>query len=244
MGEGTVAVGAAREDEPGSVYLFEKPKAGLWQSTSDAVELTAPDAENTSSFGWSVVISGDTLVVGMPQQAGAGAAYLYTRPPGGWAAVTDPIKLTPPDGSNGDMFGASVAIDGDTVVVGAAGYGEIPLRGAAYVFTKPVEGWSSTTDADKLVPPVRDSGDWFGWSVAVSGHVVVVGAAKNEAYLFTKPLGGWGTGPMEPISFAVAPTGDGALDVSVAVVDNMLVLGASSEASPGVIYIFENVQER
>ena len=147
----TVAVGAIRENEPGSLYLFEKPGRGAWQSTSDAIELTAPDTADTSFFGWSVVISDDTLVVGMPQQAGAGAAYLYSRPPDGWASVSDPIKLTVPDGCTEDMFGASVAINGDTVVVGAAGYGESPQRGAAYVFTKPVEGWSSTSDADKLV---------------------------------------------------------------------------------------------
>ena len=152
VGSETVAVGAIRENEPGSLYLFEKPGRGAWQSTSDAIELTAPDTADTSFFGWSVVISDDTLVVGMPQQAGAGAAYLYSRPPDGWASVSDPIKLTAPDGCTGDMFGASVAINGDTVVVGAAGYGESPQRGAAYVFTKPVEGWSSTSDADKLVP--------------------------------------------------------------------------------------------
>ena len=149
VGSETVAVGAIRENEPGSLYLFEKPGRGAWQSTSDAIELTAPDTVDTSFFGWSVVISDDTLVVGMPQQAGA--AYLYSRPPDGWASVSDPIKLTAPDGCTGDMFGASVAINGDTVVVGAAGYGESPQRGAAYVFTKPVEGWSSTSDADKLV---------------------------------------------------------------------------------------------
>ena len=246
VGSETVAVGAIRENEPGSLYLFEKPGRGAWQSTSDAIELTATDTENSSYFGWSVAFSDDVLVVGMPQQAGAGAAYLYSRPPDGWASVSDPIKLTAPGGCTGHMFGASVAIDGDTVVVGAAGYGESPKRGAAYVFTKPAEGWSSTSDAVMLVPPVRDQGDWFGWSVAVSGDVVVVGAndAYNsgyEAYLFAKPLGGWGTATIKPVSFALEPSGNYAIGSSVAVVDNRLVLASSSETSPGAVYIFENV---
>ena len=248
VGSETVAVGAIRENKPGSLYLFEKPGRGAWQSTSDAIELTATDTETSSYFGWSVAFSDDVLVVGMPQQAGAGAAYLYSRPPDGWASVSDPIKLTAPGGCTEYMFGASVAINGDTVVVGAAGYGESPQRGAAYVFTKPAEGWSSTSDAVMLVPPVRDLGDWFGWSVAVSGDVVMVGAndayktaAGYEAYMFAKPLGGWGTGNIEPISFALEPTGNYAVGSSVAVVDDRVVLAASSEVSPGAVYIFENV---
>ena len=249
VGAETVAVGAFREDEPGSVFLFEKPGASAWQSTSDAMELTAPDTEDSSLFSWSVAVSDDMLVVGMPREDGAGVAYLYTKPPTGWASVANPIMLTSPDGRPGDMFGASVAVSGDTVVVGAAGFGEVPLPGAAYVFTKPAEGWSSTSDAAKLVPPVSDYGDWFGWSVAVSGDAVVVGAydqyltnAGNEAYLFTRPPGGWGTDPTTPISFSIdEPTKVGPFGVSVSVVGGMVILGASSEDGHGAVYVFEDV---
>ena len=253
MSGGTIAVGVYREDESGAVYLFEKSPEGLWQSTPDAIELTAPDAiarEDASLFGWSVAISDDTLVVGMPREGDPGAAYLFTRPPAGWASVEDPIELTAPDGSVGDMFGASVAISGDTVVVGAAGYGKNLQRGSAFVFAKPASGWASTFDAAKLVPPVRESGDWFGWSVAVSGDAVLVGAddsnaiyGRYDAYLFATPWDGWSRGwdtvTIDPFPFAIESTGDDAYGISVAVVDDIVVLGASNLEGPGAVYVFD-----
>ena len=246
---GTAVVGAIREDEPGAAYLFMMPDGGPWRSTSGAIELTAPDAEGSSYFGWSVAITGDTLVVGMPSQDGPGAAYLYTKPRDGWAFVADPVKLTSPGATPVDMFGASVAISGDTVVIGAAGFGSVPLHGAAYVFTKPADGWASTSDAAKLMPEFGESGDWFGWSVAVRGDTVVVGAqnnstapATNAAYLFSRPDGGWVSVSAPPFEVAVAGSVDsGEFEVSVAIARKTVVIGASSESDPGAVYVFEDV---
>ena len=246
---GTAVVGAIREDEPGAAYLFMMPDGGPWRSTSGAIELTAPDAEGSSYFGWSVAITEDTLVVGMPSEEGPGAAYLYTKPRDGWAFVADPVKLTSPGATPVDMFGASVAISGDTVVIGAAGFGSVPLHGAAYVFTKPADGWASTSDAAKLMPEFGESGDWFGWSVAVRGDTVVVGAqnnstapATNAAYLFSRPDGGWVSVSAPPFEVAVAGSVDsGEFEVSVAIARKTVVIGASSESDPGAVYVFEDV---
>ena len=106
----------------------------------------------------------------MPRRNGLGEVYVYTKPSSGWGSVSAPVKLTPPDGKTWDMFGESVAIDGDTVVVGAPGVSYEDIQGATYVFTKPASGWVSTSDAAKLTPETGRSGDLFGSSVAVEGR--------------------------------------------------------------------------
>ncbi len=243
------AVGDQDEGDPGSAYLFMRANGGPWRSTSHGIKLGSPDEEDSSLFGWSVAITGDTLVVGMPSEEGPGAAYLYTKPRDGWAFVADPVKLTSPGATPVDMFGASVAISGDTVVIGAAGFGSVPLHGAAYVFTKPADGWASTSDAAKLMPEFGESGDWFGWSVAVRGDTVVVGAqnnstapATNAAYLFSRPDGGWVSVSAPPFEVAVAGSVDsGEFEVSVAIARKTVVIGASSETDPSAVYVFEDV---
>jgi hypothetical protein len=92
-------------------------------------------------FGFSVAISGDTVVVGaLFDDIGAntdqGSAYVFVKPVGGWAGnLTESAKLTASDGAGGDSFGFSVAISGDTVVVGALDrIGVNADQGSAYVF--------------------------------------------------------------------------------------------------------------
>jgi hypothetical protein len=91
-------------------------------------------------FGSSVAISGDTVVVGAlgdnigpnPDQ---GAAYVFVKPSGSWTTTsTFTAKLTASDGAVDDYFGSSVAVSGDTVVVGAPVFAEAARPGAAYVF--------------------------------------------------------------------------------------------------------------
>ena len=97
-------------------------------------KLTASDAAARDTFGLSVSISGDTVVVG----AVSGSAYVFEKPIGGWSGpLTETAKLTASDA----FGGISVSISGDTVVVGvwdapcAAGFS----CGSAYVFEKPHE---------------------------------------------------------------------------------------------------------
>src|ERR1700691_987793 len=90
------------------------------------------------------------------------------------------FTLTAADGVDGDGFGDSVAIDGNTVVVGAYGATFNGLRGpgAAYVFVKPAGGWSNMTQTAELTASDRQNGDYFGGSVAISGNTIVVGASE------------------------------------------------------------------
>ena len=112
--------------------------------------------------------------------------------------LTQLAELTPTDRFNQDWFGTSVAVDKDTVVVGDFD-ANIEQYGAAYVYLKPASGWGDMTQVAKLTS--SDNGEGFGTSVAVSGNVIVVGAANTSnfepsatpgaVYVFVKPVGGW-----------------------------------------------------
>jgi hypothetical protein len=86
-------------------------------------KLTASDGEFGDAFGAAVAISGNTVVVGAPASIGTnvyeGAVYVFTKPGSGWANMTQVAKLTPSNAQWSDTFGLSVAISGNTVVVGA-----------------------------------------------------------------------------------------------------------------------------
>lgn len=156
-----------------------------------------PDA-----FGYSLAISGDTLVVGartLGTDVGSvfpGAAFVYARSGGSWRLEQE---LSASDGASGDGFGEAVGIDGDTIVVGA-NYHLNPRgdnAGAAYVFTRSADGW---TQAAELRASDGDHGDEFGAAVAVSGSTILVGAhlatddwgeVTGAAYVFSGSGGAW-----------------------------------------------------
>jgi hypothetical protein len=118
--------------------------------------------------------------------------------------MTEVAKLTSSD--NGQGFGTSVAISGDTIVVGAANTSNFDAPaagpGAAYVFVKPASGWADTTETAKLTASDGEPGDAFGVSVSISGNTIAVGAFfaqdasgndfAGKAYVFVRPGTGWG----------------------------------------------------
>jgi len=150
------------------VYL---PAAFAFSQTSSVenVKITAPDAANFDAFGMSVAIDADTAVVGAhysPAGVQRGAVYVYVRGGTNWVFQK---KLTASDGSGGDLFGFSVAIQGDTVLVGALN--------KAYVYTRSGTNWSERT---RLVGSDTAGGDRFGSSVAISGDTFVIGAVADD----------------------------------------------------------------
>jgi hypothetical protein len=177
----------------GSAYVFVRPGAG-WANMTQAAKLTASDGAAYDLFGASVAISGDTVVVGATGDDGKGSAYVFVKPAGGWVDMTQTAKLTASDGADGDGFGGSVAISGDTVVVGAFNddWGGLYDQGSAYVFVKPDTGWADMTQTAKLTASDPTGYCRFGFSVAISGDAVVTGAHPCvAAYIFVKPLAGW-----------------------------------------------------
>ncbi len=171
----------------GSAYLFEPDGAGGWAET----KLTASDGSAFDRFGYSVAISGDRIVVGAAEDDGtgfnSGSVYVYESDgAGGWAET----KLAALDGAAEDLFGWSVAISGDWIVVGAPFDDDNDAdSGSVYVYESDgVGGWAAT----KLAALDSALGDSFGWSVAISGDRMVVGAyldddngtSSGSAYVF------------------------------------------------------------
>ena len=105
---------------------------------------------------------------------------LFRSTGGSW---TQQAKLMASDAQSSDYFGWSVAVSGDTAVIGA--YGEATggtAAGAAYVFTRTGGSW---TQQAKLMASDAVDGDYFGYSVAVSGDTAVIGASNADAaYIF------------------------------------------------------------
>ena len=131
-----------------------------------------------TSSGWSVAVSGNTVVAGAPNHEvgsnpGQGAAYVFVMPATGpWVNATQTAELTASDGQAGDELGWSVAVSGNTIVAGARArqIGANDDQGAAYVCTEPSGGWVTTSaDTAELTASDGSTGDNLGESVAVSG---------------------------------------------------------------------------
>ena len=200
------------------------------------------------NFGLSVAISGTTIVVGAPYATVGtnqwqGAAYVFVKPPSGWTDMTQTGMLTASNGGLNNNFGWSVAIDKNTIVVGATSY--ISL-GAAYVFVKPEGGWRDMTQTATL----RDLGvgDFLGMSVGVSGDTVVATSTvtgnygAGVAYVYVKPPGGW----TDASQTATLNPSDGRqgdfFGYSSSISGDTVVVGSPNDLTPGAAYVFVKPQ--
>jgi len=181
-----------------ALCVLALPAGGQWPQRD---HLFADDAAVHDLFGRSVATSGDTIVVGAALDSTAagtraGSAYVFTRTGGTWSQQG---HLFADDAAAGDEFGDSVAISGDTIVVGA--YGDVnaagDIAGSAYVFTRTGTTWSQQ---DHLFADDAAAGDNFGYSVAIDGDTIVVGAYSDDtaagadagsAYVFTRTGSTW-----------------------------------------------------
>ncbi|MDQ3013132.1 MAG: putative Ig domain-containing protein, partial [Acidobacteriota bacterium] len=180
----TVVIGVP--NAPGGyegMYIFTRSGA-TWANSYTLV------GGGVSNLGTSVAISGNTAVGGAPRVNGyEGLAYVSTRNGTNWTTQT----LTASDGAANDAFGSSVAVSGETVVVGAEG--DDNNRGAAYVFTRNGTTWTE----QKLTATDGAAGDRFGVSVAISGDTAVIGAHADDvnfadqgsAYVFVRSGTEW-----------------------------------------------------
>ncbi len=250
----TVVIGASNDDiganaDQGSAYVFSRSGA-VWTQRQ---KLTANDGAATDFFGFSVALSGDTMVVGAPNDdnganADQGAAYVFIRNGAAQPVWTQQQKLTASDGAANSFFGRSVAISGDTVLVGAPlnDIGANDFQGSAYVFNRSGAVW---TQRQKLTAADGASGDFFGGAVALSGDTVLVGVFADDigvngnqgsAHVFVICAGNFV--PQQPLT-----ANDGAANDqfggSVAVSGDTVVVGASSDdvganVNQGSAYVF------
>ena len=194
----TALVGAYRDDDDGndsgSAYVFTRSDTNWIQQA----KLTANDGAEMDYFGYSVALAGDTALVGAyaddDKGSISGSAYVFTRSGSTW---TQQAKLTAADGAAGDCFGWSVALSGDTALVGAYADDDNGVNsGSAFVFTRDGTTWNQQA---KLTAGESAAGDNFGTSVALSGDTVLIGAYKDDdkgtdsgsAYVFTRDGTNW-----------------------------------------------------
>ena len=166
----------------------------------ETAKIQASDKEAGDQFGSSVAISVDTAIVAADVVdnggSGTGAAYLFERNQGGANNWGETAKIQASDKEVGDQFGRSVAISGDTAIVGAdrEATGGAAV-GAAYFFEPTPGGSNKGGETAKIQASDKQAGDAFGFSVAISGGTAIVGAlAKSTgavragaAYLFERP---------------------------------------------------------
>jgi hypothetical protein len=132
-------------------------------------KLTAPDGAASDQFGYSVAISGNTIVVGK-NSGSVQSAFVYQDNSG---TVTQVAELTPSDGVPGDRFGSSVAISGNTIAIAAAEHqNHDPINtGSIYVFIEPAGGWTDMTETAELNP--GQAGAEIGRSIGATANEVV-----------------------------------------------------------------------
>lgn len=225
-----VIVGANEADNgawnAGAVYIFQYSN-GTWIENQ---MLTPADPSSGKQFGISVSIDGNRAVVGAFYDTaggmGAGAAYVFRNTAAGWVQE---FKLIAEDPNALDLFGSSVAIGGDVVVVGSPEDDDLGTAcGSAYVFRRYGTTWSQE---QKLHGSGTSAWDKFGNAVAVNGNRIVVGAFWDDpsgtdsgaAYLFE--YGGTDWGQTELLA-APAGSAGGALGGTVSVSDQVIAAGA------------------
>ena len=254
------APGADVGDNPlqGVVYVFYRNQ-GAADAWGQVAKLIAGDGAEEDEFGGSLAVSGDTAVVGaegadVGGNADQGAAYVFYRDKGGADAWGQAAKLTAGDGAEEDLFGAAVALSGDTALVGSeeADIGREADQGAAYLFSRDEGGADAWGQVAKLTAGDGAEEDFFGASVALSGDIALVGSEGAEiggnvdqgaAYLFSRDEGGagaWGQA-------AKLTAGDGAEDdrfgAAVAVSGDTALVGSEGadigdNVDQGAAYLF------
>jgi hypothetical protein len=240
----------------GAAYVFVR-KDGQW---TQQAYLKASVPSDTAFFGGSVAISADTIVVGSIEDdvydptispTRPGSAYVFTRENGSW---TQQQKLVAKNGQPGDWFGLSVAVDGDTAVIGASrGDTTVMDSGAVYVFARSGTAWTEVAKLGAMMP-TRNSE--FGSEVRISGDWLVAGAQEEDidesrsggAYLFQRSGSSWVARqrltPPKPIrdgtfGFGLALDGD-----RLAVSAPRLEFAATLvKRAPGEVFLFERGQD-
>ncbi len=223
-------------------------------------KLVASDGVASDYFGYSISLSGDTVIVGARNHdvggnEKQGSAYIFEQNEGGeynWGEVT---KLVASDGASGDEFGRSVSIHGDTVVVSAF-IDDIDGntdQGSAYIFERNAGGVNNWGEVTKLTASDGAPDDIFGLSVSLSNDILAVGAPyavisgnimQGSAYIFERNMGGadnWGEVTKLISSDGVA--GD-YFGYSVSMFNDTLAVGAihaevGGNADQGSVYVFE-----
>lgn len=235
LADGRLIVGAIQDGPSGAAYVFDA------DTGAELGKLVPEDGAASVLFGGAVAISGTRVVVGAASvdDAGrnSGSAYVFDLETGAQIA-----RLTAADAAADDYFGASVAISGERVLVGAYGQDANGTdSGAAYVFDA-----GTGTQLAKIEPDAGATNDLFGYSVALSGDRAIVGAFQSDAvapdggaaYVFDLSSGT----QLSKLTSATGRAGDH-FGSSVAIHGTRAVVGAPraglDEEDTGLAYLFD-----
>lgn len=232
----------------GAAYIFALGSTGNW---SEIAKVRGSDTQAYDGFGFSVDISGERAIVGVPLKSTAatfaGTAYIFERDStGSWIQAA---KIMASDAEAEDRFGWSVAISGDYALIGAI-YEDTghTNAGSVYIFKRDAAGnWNEMA---KIQPGDNSAVQQFGFSVAVDGEYAVIGANKaghsgasfaGAAYIFKRDTAGnWLE--VEQIVASDAEANDH-FGWSVSISGGNVIVGAPYESSggaeAGAAYIFE-----
>ena len=205
--------------------------------------LLASDGAEQDEFGKSVSISGNYTVIGAlandENGSNSGSAYIFYYDGTNWYQQA---KLTASDGTDLDIFGKSVSISGNYVVIGASGDDDNgSSSGSAYIFSRTDTLW---TEQAKLTASDAATENNFGYSVSISGDYAVIGAVGNDengthagaAYIFHRSDTIWSQQAKLLASDGVA---NDIFGKSVAIFGDYAIIGAGSVDSNGFCYIFK-----
>ncbi|MCZ6834765.1 MAG: FG-GAP repeat protein [Planctomycetota bacterium] len=254
-------VGAHLDDDngffSGSAYVFARNLGGP-DNWGEVTKILPSDGDSSDQFGDAVSIDGDIAIVGAgideDNGEGAGAVYIFAKDLGGpdnWGEVT---KLLAPDGMLADKFGASVALSGDILMVGALkGDGVVVDSGSAYLFDRNKGGSNNWGIVTEIFASDAALDDWFGLHVSLDGSNAIVSAIFSDgivadsgsAYVFARNQGGndnWG-------ETAKLTASNGALDDefgrAVAIDGDAAIVGAFTGdgivADTGSAYLYDGV---
>jgi len=232
------------QTEVGSAYVFHRTN-GLWLQEQ---ELTANDGASLARFGLSVTMNEDTIAVGADGDSElgffSGAVYVFSFDGSNWMQQQ---KLHAQDPQESASFGYHLAMDGDTMVIGAP-QNQVGTHtlGAAYVFSRRSQGWLQDR---KLAAKDSDTFDGFGLRVAISEDTIAVGSVNDHeaalsggaAYVYKRNgQSGWS---LHEKLFASDAARDDAFGSAVAVSNNTVLVGAFGRSDvaflAGAAYIYE-----
>ena len=252
ISDNVALVGAYGQDTGGSsagaAYIFERDSNGNW---SEKAKIQASDKQASDNFGSNVAISSNIAIVGAWKEdtggSNAGAAYIFERDDsnGTWSETK---QLFASDAEADDRFGRSVAISGNIAIVGADNEGTGgKSTGAVYIFERDNSG--TWTEKIKLQANDKQQWDNFGYSVAISENIALVGAYGQDAegsnagaaYIFERDNNGtWSETKKLIASDAEA---DDNFGNAVAIGENFAVVGSPKEdtgvSNAGSAYIFK-----
>ncbi len=231
-----------------SLYYRDAGGVGNW---GHVVDIMPGYVSGNAEFGFSLVMQDDLLVVGAPNDNDKGSVFIYQRNRGGadaWGLVTTLINT---NGLSGHAFGYSVALECETLVVGAPyADGNRVESGEVYVYERNEGGADNWGCVKSLAPLASVEKTKFGFSVGVYGDRIIVGAPYDDtkgyrsgtAYIFERGIGNAWT--REQQVYGLENSTSDLFGFAVDIFDDIVVVGAPHASSisftSGSAYLYRN----